>query len=280
MAERDYFRHEYERGYRPSFWATARGTKALVLGLAGLHVLLALLARIAPETHLAIWRALYLSPDDVVREGRVWQLVTAAFLHVDMMHLLFNCLSLFFFGRIVEDRLGTRRFFLFSLGAAVAASLGYVGWSLLEQGTYPMVGASGAVMGVLVLCAFWYPNLPVYFWGIFEMPLWVVAAIVVAIDLLMAISNSVGVAHTAHLAGAAFGWAYFRYGSWVERIFTAIDRGAEERRRRREFKDREDDAGLRGELDRILDKVNREGMGALSEAELRSLKRASKRLRR
>lgn len=279
MSERDYLRGDAGGSFRGAFWVNSPATKVLLLGICGIHFLLAVLRVASPEGYAALNRLLRLSPRDVLEGWKLWQIVTATFLHHDLFHLLFNALNLYFFGRMVEERLGTRKFLLFCLGAAVSASFGYLLWSLAQRSVIPMVGASGAVMGLLIAAALWYPQLTVVFF-VFPMPLWVLAAILVGMDLLMAFGGSPDIAHTAHLAGALFGWIWVRHAGLFDPLTRVFRRATESRRRRQDLRRAAEEQHLRGRVDAILDKVNREGMSALTEEERRFLKEASGRLRR
>lgn len=142
-----------------------------------------------------------------------------------------------------------------------------------------MIGASGFDFGLLILAALWYPRLTVLVMFVFPAPLWALAAVFGFIELSM-LFESDGVAHSAHVAGGLYGLLYYRYGGRIDRIFSALDGWREKQRRRRREEERRAAEELRGEVDRILDKVNREGMGALTDRERRALKEASERLRR
>ena len=282
MGDRDYFQHDYDGGHHRSspFLATNPATKVIVIGLAVIHLLLALIANFSPDTYRAIFHALALSPEGLL-SGKIWQLVTYALLHDQgsFLHILFNCLVLWWFGQMVEPRLSTRRFVYFCIAAATAGGLAYVAWGLVRGVAAPVIGASGVTMSLLVLAACWYPRAQILFFFVLRMPLWVAAAIFVALDLLGALgSMSGGVAYAAHLGGAAWGWIFFRYGRSIEGVFNKIDRMADKAAMKKQRKDHSRETELRAEVDRILDKVNREGMTALTEAERKFLKSASKKL--
>ena len=196
-----------------------------------------------------------------------------------IFHIGINCLMLYWWGKEVERRLGRRRYLLFLLGSVVAGSLAYLSWSLMTLITTPMMGFSAAVLGVVVLQALWNPMQPVSLFGVFPMKLWHVAAIFVGLDVLMLLDTHSETAHAAHLGGALFGYLYFKYGGRFRSVFNALEQRAARKERERERASEHKEREMREELDRILDKVNREGMPALSDEEKRFLKRASDRLR-
>ncbi len=282
MSDRDYLRADWQGGPRwGGFWATIPATKAILVGLVAIHLLMQVVRALSVRTWVWLWDALSLAPELVLQKFFVWQLVTAALLHdpSGLMHILFNGLTIYFFGRMVEARIGARRYLLFCLGAAVSASVGYLLFAVLGSNVAPMVGASGAAMGLLAVGALWYPQTIVLVFFVIPAPLWVVALLLVAVDLMGILSVDSNIAHAAHLGGALYGLLYHRYGHRVRGLFDAVDRIADERKLQAARRRAAEDAELRLELDRILDKVGREGMPSLTEAERRFLKEASERLR-
>jgi membrane associated rhomboid family serine protease len=278
MSDRDYWR---DTEGRPSgFWAIYPATKAVLIGLAGIHVLLTLLGGADRQAYYEVFDFLALSVEGTLRELRVWQLVTCAFVHGGVMHLLWNCLGILVFGRLIEQRLGAKRFLRFLLGAQLAASLGFLLLSSIQHTVVAMVGASGIGFGLIVLCAFWYPSLPIYIFFLLQVQLWIAAVLFVSIEILMLFERGGGIAHSAHLAGALYGLVYYRWVGEFDQLFAFVGDWQRKRMQRRlEYRQREREA-LRGEVDRILDKVNREGMTALTDEERRILREASARLRR
>jgi membrane associated rhomboid family serine protease len=283
MGEREYLRADYDgRGPRSAFWPTYPATKAIIIGLVAIHVLMAILLATSVSTFQTVREYLLLQPEYVLKRFFLWQLVTYALFHAQdtIWHLAFNGLMIFFFGRIVEQRLGLRRYLYFCLAATVCSSLAFLLESAVRGQIHPMLGASGCAMGLTILAACWYPRTTVLMFFIIPMPLWVVAAILVVIDFVTMLSMPGGIAHSAHLGGALFGFLYFKYGGRFEGVLRSIDAMADRQRAKKEQQAREREADLRREVDRILDKVNREGMAALSKEERRFLKEASEKLRR
>lgn len=153
---------------------------------------------------------------------RWWQPVTHMFMHGGVWHILFNMYTLVMFGSVVERALGTKDFIVFYLITglgAVALHIGvewleinYLGGSLAAAVLTPMVGASGAIYGVLVAFAMLYPEarLTLIFPPITLDAKWWVG-IFVALELLLGITDSqVSIAHFAHLGGALFGFLLIR----------------------------------------------------------------------
>lgn len=157
----------------------------------------------------ALYRALAFVPAWVL--DRPWTLFTYMFLHGGIGHLFFNMLGLFFFGSRVELRLGARDFLLlYFLSGLVGAVL-----SSVFSPAAAVVGASGAVYGVLYAYARFWPTDEIYLWGVLPIQArWLVVGLTV-ISLISGVRGAGdGIAHFAHLGGFAGGWAYLR---WRER---------------------------------------------------------------
>ena len=156
-----------------------------------------------------LYRALILYPPWVLY--RPWTLVSYMFLHGGFGHLFFNMLGLYFFGPRLESRLGGRDFlslyFLSGLGGAV--------FSFLFARQYPVVGASGAVYGVLLGFAMFWPREKIYLYMILPVEAWLLAVLVVAASLWLGVSGSTsGTAHFAHLGGLGFAFAFLKWSEW------------------------------------------------------------------
>jgi len=156
-----------------------------------------------------LYRSLLLYPPWVLY--RPWTLVTYMFLHGGFGHLFFNMLGLYFFGPRLEDRLGGTPFlvlyFLSGLGGAV--------FSFLFARQYPVVGASGAVYGVLLGFAMFWPRERIYLWMVLPVEAWLLAVLLVVGSLWAGVGGSASrTAHFAHLGGLAFAFAYIRWLEW------------------------------------------------------------------
>jgi membrane associated rhomboid family serine protease len=215
-----------------------------------------------------------------VRGLRVWQLLTCAFLHGGVWHLVWNVVGILVFGRLIEQRLGGRKFIRFLVGAQLTASLAFLFLSALQDTRLPMIGASGIDFGLLVLAAFWYPRLQIMVFFVLAAPLWLVASLWVFIEAMMLLERGGGIAHSAHLGGALYGFVYYRFVGEFDQLFAYMHNWRRKRQQRQLEHERRVREELRYEIDRILDKVNREGMAALTDEERRALKEASERLRR
>lgn len=164
--------------------------------------LVTLLAGQAPAL-AAIVNSLVLVP--ALIPERPWTIVTYAFLHADLMHLLFNMIGLFFFGPRLEGALGGGRFLGLYFTSAVTAALA----SLLTPFA-AIVGASGAVFGVLVGFARFWPRDRIYFWGIIPIEARWFIVLLAVYSIVGGFGNGGGIAHLAHLGGLVGGWVYLK----------------------------------------------------------------------
>jgi hypothetical protein len=153
-----------------------------------------------------IWQYFAFFPALVIKWP--WTLVTSIFLHADFNHLLFNMFALFFFGSYLERLLGSNRFLIIFIAAGIVGNLGYL--VTASNSMIPAIGASGAaygLMGTLVILA---PFMRVYVYGLLPVPLVVLTAVFVFIDVAGLFSPS-GIAHGAHLAGLIVGIVFGLY---------------------------------------------------------------------
>ncbi|NNJ26728.1 Rhomboid protease GlpG [Planctomycetes bacterium LzC2] len=231
--------------------------------------------------------------------GQVWRLVSYGFLHGDLWHILFNMLWLYGLGRYAEDRLGAKEFLLFYFASLIAGGLIFSALELTPgigpggDAVSTCIGASGAVMGVIMLSALWDPHKQISLIFI-TVPLWLVAglyAIFETYEVLMRVGAGTiaadGVAHGAHFGGLLLGWLYFKFG-WnfdeaLDRVTGRLPRftfrglkrsvgvGPKVRLHRPETADEEDDE-LERRADLVLAKLHASGESSLTRKERKTLK--------
>ncbi|HEX6940792.1 MAG TPA: rhomboid family intramembrane serine protease [Longimicrobiales bacterium] len=252
--------------------------KRLIIANAAMFLLLWLAPFLEPWLEFAPARAL----------TRPWTAVTYMFVHDGFLHLLFNMLGLFFFGPPLEARWGPREFLKYYLicglgGAALSFVFGLYG---------SVVGASGAVFGVMLAFAMNWPDAPIYFWGIFPIPAKWLVGILAAMALFSAISGaSDGVAHLAHLGGFAAGFLYLKLDDKVRVRLSRLKRALPKRKltvvpggsaasKPPAPPRRKDEERLLDEVDRVLDKISSSGLASLTPEERRILDEVSRRYRR
>lgn len=216
-------------------------------------------------------------------QGLVWQPLTYLFLHGNIWHLLFNMLALVMFGSALERDLGSRRFLGLYLMTGLIGGLGWLTIQTASVGTVGVcVGASGAVYGILGAFAALHPRERIQLYIMLVLPVTMTArtlALLLGVTaLVLTVINEGNVAHAAHLAGGIAGWLTARR---IGKGDAGHEAGAMARHRTRMKKklkmivNREAAPPSPEEVDRILDKINQQGLGSLTQLERRMLERAS-----
>jgi membrane associated rhomboid family serine protease len=140
-----------------------------------------------------------------IKRGEKIRLLSAGFLHADMMHLIFNMLTLYFFADYIIHYLGRINFLTIYLGSLLAGNL-ITYYFHKNQPHYTAIGASGAVMGVLYSAILINPHITLGLFGIIPVPGFVFA-IGYLLYSIYGMKNNVGnIGHTAHLGGAIAGY--------------------------------------------------------------------------
>jgi membrane associated rhomboid family serine protease len=139
---------------------------------------------------------------------RPWQLVTYAFLHGNLTHILFNMFGLAMFGTDVERRLGGVRYTIYYFVCVIAAAVAQLTVASMRGGDYPTVGASGAIFGLLIAFAIFFPQrVIVPLFPPIPMPARTFAFVYGGLELVLGVTGSqAGVAHFAHLGGMLGGY--------------------------------------------------------------------------
>ncbi|HKB12087.1 MAG TPA: rhomboid family intramembrane serine protease [Vicinamibacterales bacterium] len=159
-----------------------------------------------------------LVPTLVLHQFWLWQLATYMFLHGGIFHIVFNMLALWMFGAELERMWGTRYFLKFYLVTGVGAGALTVLFSLLpfafaQQVQHSIViGASGAIYGLLLAYALYFPDRPIYMYFVFPIPAKIFVAIMGAIAFFSSLSEAGGVANATHLGGLVVAYIFLKSG--------------------------------------------------------------------
>lgn len=217
-----------------------------------------------------------------------WQFLTCGFVHApgEMQHIVFNMLALFFLGRDVEERYGTREFIRLYLAMLVFAS---IVWAVTNQLFDPhrpssLIGASGAIAGVVVLYALNFPKRILLLMFVIPVPAWLLGAGVIAYDIAGAVQRADNIAYTAHLGGTVFALVYFNLHWNFDRLYqsAAAWLKGHSRPSLKVFKpeDEPETHVADEDVDHILEKIHREGENSLTRKERRILENASREYQR
>jgi membrane associated rhomboid family serine protease len=267
-----------------------------------------------------------------IRQGQIWRMGSYMFAHGGLGHIFFNMWGLFFFGRLVERALGPQRFLNLYIASGVLGGLAWMAanWSgsfyahcLLNGGhitrvlgpvrvselggllresdlvvssvTGGVVGASGAVFGVMIAAAMTFPNVQVaLLFPPVVMRLKTMMLCYMGIEVWQSFNQGSNIAHLAHLGGALGGFLYIkRLSQYNNRSYwTSLKQGWNKIRqkwKRRQFTILKGGAGRpqdhdynpsAAEIDQVLDKLSKEGYAALNEQERQILRIASENLKR
>lgn len=237
------------------------------------------------------WNYLFgLVPALINHRFMIWQFFTYMFLHGGFGHIFWNMFMLWMFSTELEYNWGSRDFLKYYLVCGVGG--GVIVWitSLvgLSSSAIPTIGASGAIFGVLVAYGMMWPDRLIYVMGILPMKALHMVLIFGGIDLLQGLSGSAGhIAVFAHVGGGITGFIYLKYGwrimihlehqinKFKARKFTVIRGGGKKTGTKSDYPESHPD--IDNEVDRILDKIARDGMDSLTDRERRILDRASDR---
>lgn len=259
----------------------------------------------------AIYSALALDPARF--PSAWWTALTYMFVHAWLAHLAFNMFTLWMFGPRLEQVWGTRSFVQFYLWCGLGGAIAH----LIFAQHSAVIGASGAISGVLVAYALRWPDEEVYLFGVIPMKSrWLIAAMI-GMNIIFALSPGSGIDWTAHLGGMAFGWIFLKLSSlggltrvkgWVsaapdesEEMPRAVPRNRSPMRDQarggdevvarsnavvlRESKPlqhvpkQESPKEYAARVNRVLDKISQQGIDSLSKDERRLLEEMSRKLR-
>lgn len=267
----------YDRTYRLGFGGgLTTAIKYLLLANGAVFLLQMVLPTSGGEQLLIKWFGM--RPALVLSKFYVWQLFTYIFLHGDPWHLIINMFFLWMFGCEVERTLGTREFLKYYFICGVGAGI----FHLVINFNSPtvVVGASGAIYGVMVAFAVLFPERVITLLLFLILPVQIKAKYLVMIFacislLLGAFGSNDGVAHFAHLGGMLVGFAYLKLGWRLDHLTTWMRQQRESRQAVQDLKKHQAMQRIRERVDEILDKINEVGYDQLDENEKRILQEAS-----
>ncbi len=284
LYDRDYYREE-RQGLHVTLSAWSAVTTLIVINAAIL-----LLDAFTRDRWLA--NHLTLQPDLFQHPLQAWQLLTYGFVHADIWHLFFNMLGLWIFGSEVEQIYGRREFYKLYVSLIILAGLCNTAVQAAMDQHHPMLGASGGVMGMAVIFACHFPRRTLILFPIpIPIPAAVLVGLYVLIDLIGTQDQQSGIAHWAHLSGAAFGFLYYKTGWHLFRLWPGgfklrmpgrgpkfrIHRESDEEVDESPVDDYLTTGRIQERVDQLLEKISREGESSLTDEERQFLQDASRR---
>ncbi len=225
-----------------------------------------------------------------INHFQIWRFATYMFLHSGLSHIMFNMFGVWIFGTQVEALWGKRTFLIFYLVCGLGGSILFGLFDLLGSGHGAMLGASGAVMGLLLAYGMSFPNNLIFLMGIIPIKAKYLVVLYGLMDLL-SIPQSDGVAHMAHLGGLLAGFIFIQITipGLSKQMFRGSSlsskwKNAQTRRRMKVVRPDQsstEDKNSRGQtdqkrIDSILDKISRDGLQSLTDEEQELLRRAGR----
>jgi len=195
----------------PSSFSFGPGPMSTALkAIIGANVLLFLATVFYPALQIYLG----LVPMWVLHDKKIWQLATYMFVHAGLFHIIFNMLALWMFGTELERIWGTRFFLKFYFVTGIGAAVLTILVSLLPFGaarqlySSDIVGASGAIYGVLLAYALYFPDRKIYYMMLFPIPARIFVLIMGGVAFVSSLSESGGVANATHLSGLLVAYVY------------------------------------------------------------------------
>jgi len=245
--------------------------KYLIIANAAAFILQILFAKIF---HISLSPYLGLVPKYVYTKFTVWQLFSYLFLHGSFWHILINMFVLWMFGCELERYWGSKEFLFYYFVTGVGAGIFSIIFDF--NSTIPIIGASGAVYGILTAFGIIFPNRLIYIYFIIPIRAKYFVIIFGIITFLSAFSTtSSGIAHFAHLGGMVIGFIYLKKNLRLEyiiemwrqfRFSRRLKNIRNKQKRVRDFKE---------QINIILDKINEVGYENLTEEEKKILHKVS-----
>ncbi len=217
-----------------------------------------------------------LVPKLVWSELMIWQPFTYIFFHGGIWHVLINMFVLWMFGSELERLWGKQHFLKYYFVTGIGSGL--ITMFLGFNSMIPIVGASGAVYGVLLAYGLTYPNRTVYLYGIIPIKsLWFVMGIGL-IAFMSSFNNVSQISHLTHLSGMVIGYFMLKKPVRWNDLWFAIRKKTMEYRVQQEEKKVSRQQEIERDIDFILDKINRDGFDSLSQQEQNRLYKGSRSL--
>ena len=217
-----------------------------------------------------------LVPKLVWSQLKIWQPFTYMFFHGDIWHVLINMFVLWMFGSELERVWGKKNFLRFYFITGVGSGLATMLFGL--QSAIPIVGASGAIYGVLLAYGVMFPNRTVYLYGIIPIKsIWFVIGIGV-VAFFSSFNNVTNISHLTHLFGMIIGYLYLKRPVHFRSLWFSVFKKVLEYRIQNQEEKISRSVEIERDLNSILDKINREGFKSLTQEEEERLYKNSKNL--
>ena len=224
------------------------------------------------------FRSFGLVPKLVWSEFKLWQPFTYLFFHGGVWHVLMNMFVLWMFGSELERLWGKNHFLKYYFVTGVGSGIVTMLFGL--NSTVAIVGASGAVYGVLLAYGLTYPNRTIYLYGIIPIKsIWFVIGIGI-IAFFSSFDNGSQISHLTHLSGMAIGYFMLKRSIRWKDLWFRIRKKTVEFQIQQEERKTSKRQRIERDLNQILDKIHRDGLENLTPEEQERLYDSSRALSR
>ena len=259
----------FRRPLSPSPLTLPGGVKFLLI----INIFVFILTELSGQKH-SFFLSFGLVPNMVWSQLKIWQIFTYSFIHGGCFPIFFNMFVLWMFGKDLENQWGTKDFLIFYFVCGMGA--GFITVLFGINSIIPIVGASGAIYGLLVAYGFTYPNRRVYLYGLLQLKVkhMVLGLGVIAFFASMSASQS-NISHITHISGMIIGlimmyfnlsWSGFKMWYFKFRLKNISQQST---------KNNDEEKQMRQKVDEILDKLNDNGWESITEKEEKYLNQAS-----
>ncbi len=265
-------RYQFQSEYGQFSWKPRVFTDAIKI-LIGINIVLYIMRTLAP----VLTRVFGLSASTVF--PMVWQPVTYMFIHGGFWHVAINMFVLWMFGSELEMIWGRKSFLKYYFITGIGSGLIWLLFNLTNPYAI-LIGASGAIYGILMAYGLMFPNRTVYIYFLFPVKVKWFVFLIGALAFFSSFDTTSKISNLTHLSGMLVGYLYLRSDQQWRDLKIAFRRRVVDLKSLREERRLEKRRELQKEIDRLLDKINRVGYEGLTEKEKADLYSASQKLSR
>ena len=262
----------FKQGFDGSSISIPGGVKFLLIA----NIVVFILLELSGEKNF-FFRSFGLVPNLVWEKFKIWQLFTYLFIHGDLLHILLNMFMLWVCGQDLENQWGGKDFFLFYFICGIGA--GFITVLFNIHSITPIVGASGAIYGLLIAYGFTYPNRILLLYGLFPVKAkYVVLGFGFVAFIASFSANQSNISHITHLSGMIIGFIFICFNLNCNGLRVWYFRLRLKNTTKKFFDTNNETAHMKQKVDEILDKLNDSGWESLTDKEEKYLIQASKKL--
>ena len=265
-------RYQFQSNQGQFSWRPRYFTDAIKV-LIGLNLLLFIFKSIS-RGEINLVEIFGLSPETIW--PMVWQPFTYMFIHGDFWHVAINMLVLFLFGSELETIWGRQGFIKYYIITGVGSGLIWILFQSFSSSSAYLIGASGAVYGILTAYGLMFPNRIVYIYFLFPVKVKWFVIILGAVAFFSSLGSHSNISHLTHLSGMIIGFTYLRFNRQWKKFVFSMRKQILESKIKREENLKKKKRKLQEDVDQILDRINQVGYDGLSDSEKSRLYAASR----